>query len=155
MQKITLLILSFFLVGVLHANEQRVETPQYISYKIDSLSYEEVILLITNELQVNSFSIVYKIDIAKAMGEVAIATQERATLKYGISLGFCKPSLSYSLLKKAPVMLLYCPFSMVIYQTEESNDVTISFLKATQLSEEVDSRKLDAMIENIIIKSLE
>lgn len=155
MQKIALLTLCLLLGGVLHAKDQRIERATHISYRVDSTSYEELVLLITNELQVNSFSIVYKIDIAKAMKEVALAAEESSILKNGISLGFCRPSLSYSLLKKTPLMLLYCPFSMVIYQTEGSSDVSISFLKAPQLREEVDSSKLDAMIEDIIIKSLE
>lgn len=145
----------FLLAAVLHAGEGRTETSTHISYTVASMPFEEVLLRLSNELQVNAFSIVYEIDISKALSEVAAGAQEKSALKHGTSLGFCRPSLSYALLKKSAEMLLYCPFSMVIYQTEGSDAVTVSFLKAPQLSNAFDPQELDRMIEKVIIESLD
>lgn len=155
MQKVICTLLSLLFAAVLHAGDGRTETATHISYTVTSMSFDEVLLRISNELQVNAFSIVYEIDIAKALSEVADGAKERSTLKHGISLGFCRPSLSYALMKKSAEMLLYCPFSMVIYQTEGSDEVTVSFLKAPQLSKAFDPQELDRMIEKVITAGLD
>jgi len=149
-----LLLLLLFAAG-LHAGERRTESATHISYTVKGIPFAEVLLRISNELQINAFSIVYEIDIAKAMAEVAGGADETPPLKHGTSLGFCKPSLSYTLLKESAEMLLYCPFSLVIYQSAESGEVTVSFLKAPRLNGRVAPEKIDLMIEKVIAESLD
>ena len=155
MQTKIIFFLYLFLTGVLNAENIRTETPEYISYKVSDRSFEEVQLRISNELQVNAFNIVYEINIAKALEAVSKSLDKQPLLKNAISIGFCKPSVSYQLVAKSIDTLLYCPLKLVIFQPQDSSDITVSFLKTPKLSDQVDPKNVDEMIENIISSGLD
>ncbi|MDD2368022.1 MAG: DUF302 domain-containing protein [Sulfuricurvum sp.] len=155
MQAKIICILYFLLTGVLYAQTDRSETPESITYKVRDSSFEEVQLRLSNELQVNAFTIVYQINIAKALDGVAKSLEKQPLLKKGVSIGFCKPSTSYTLLEKSADALLYCPFKILIVETKDSQEVIISFLKAPRISTHIDPKELDAMIETIITSALD
>jgi uncharacterized protein (DUF302 family) len=155
MQTKIILLLSLFFTGALNSGEIRSETSEYISYKISDRSFEEVQLRINNELQINAFNIVFEVNIAKALQAVSDGLEKKPLLTNGISIGFCKASVSYQLMDKNINTLLYCPMKLVIFQPKENSDVTVSFLKTPKISDQVDPKNLDAMIENIITSALD
>ncbi|MDD2266759.1 DUF302 domain-containing protein [Sulfuricurvum sp.] len=153
----TKIIVLFCLVfaGVLNAETIRIETPEFISYRVSDISFEELQLRIGNELQVNGFNIVYEINIAKALEAVSKNLDQQSKLHNGISIGFCKPSVSYQLMNKSIDTLLYCPLKLVVFQVKENSEVTVSFLKAPKLNDQVDPKSMDAIIEKIITSALD
>ncbi|GEM_PF-2656867 len=155
MQTKIIFLLCLFFAEVLNAETIRTETPEYISYRVNDKSFEEVQLHISNELQVNAFNIVYEINIAKALETVSKSLEKQPLLKNAISIGFCKPSISYQLVDKSIDTLLYCPLKLVVFQSQDSSDITVSFLKTPKLSDKVDPKSMDEMIENVISSGLD
>ncbi|MFY9142501.1 hypothetical protein [Sulfuricurvum sp.] len=153
MQKI-ILILALFLNGMLCAESLRSETENSISYRVSDTSFEEVQLRINNELQVNAFNIAYEINIAKALSGVSKSMEHQPLIVKGVGIGFCKPSATYKMVEKSVDVLLYCPFRILIVETQKSPDITVSFLKNPRISEKIDPKELDEMIENIISSAL-
>lgn len=143
-----------FFAEVLYA-QSRTETPSTISYSVSNMSFEEVQLRISNELQVNAFNIVHEINIAKSLEAVSKSLDKPPLIEKAISIGFCKPSVSYTMLEKNIDALLYCPLKLLIFQAKDSPSISISFLKAPQLNEQIDPKKLDETIENIITSGLD
>lgn len=155
MQTKIIIFLCLFLAGVLNADNIRTETPEYVSYRVTDKSFEEVQLRISNELQINAFNIVYEINIAKALEAVSKSLEKQPLLQNAISIGFCKPSMSYQMVNKSIDTLLYCPLKLVIYQSKENSDITVSFLKSPNLSDQVDPKNIDATVAKIISTALD
>lgn len=155
MQTKIIFLLCLFFTGVLHAKTIRMETAEYISYRVNDRSFDEVQLRISNELQVNAFNIVFELNIAKALEAVSKSLEKQPLLQNAISIGFCKPSVSYQMVDKSIDTLLYCPLKLVIFQSKDSSEVTVSFLKTPKLSDQADPKKVDEMIEYIISSGLD
>lgn len=155
MQTKIIFILCLFLAEALNAETIRAETPEYISYRVNDKSFEEVQLRLNNELQINAFNIVYEINIAKALEAVSKSLEKQPLLQNAISIGFCKPSMSEQMVEKSIDTLLYCPLKLVMYQSKESSDIIISFLKTPKLNNQVDPKSVDVMVEKIISTALD
>lgn len=141
------LILIILLLNNLLAQVETEENDYFVKYKITEDSIETTYSLLKNELLANGYKIVYEGDFAKLTHEIGKLIEKKSNLKYSKKLAFCKSSITFRLLAENPDNILFCPFSLAVYQTKKQNYFNISYMKYKALKK--DEKMANEINENI------
>ena len=98
-----------------------ISTPTQIGYTTElALSFDEVIQLVTEELQKEGFGILTQADMQAAFQNKLGKDFRRYTI-----LGACNPGLAYQALNKDLEVGLLLPCNVIVYETEKGATVSI------------------------------
>ena len=98
MKKSFLLIL--FLCSFLSANYEIIENENLFLVKTHNTSFKENLLNLKDEINLQGFTILYELNLAKATNEVAQILEKKNILQEGINLGICKSSFTLQMVEE-------------------------------------------------------
>ena len=103
--------------------------------KETSLSFEEAVDKVKEELQKEDFGVLTEIDVGKTL-------REKLNIEYDnyIILGACNPSFAYKALQAEKELGLLLPCNVIVY--EEDGKVVVSFINPSDAFSIVDNQDL-------------
>lgn len=148
------LILFCFMVCTLSANYKIIENENLFSVKVESESFQEVLVNLKDEISFQGFIIVHELNLAKSTSNVAKALKQKAVLTNGINLLMCKSSFTLKMIQENPSNITYCPLGISVYEVK--NEVFISYKKYHKLNfDDKIFKEVNEKLKNLILKSLD
>ena len=78
MQKVSkIFLLTFVFLSFLKANYEIIESENLFVVKVDKVNFDEKLLSLKDEINFESFTIVYELNLAKATNEVAVLLEKK------------------------------------------------------------------------------
>lgn len=153
MKKIFFLI--FLLFSFLEADYKIIENENLFLVKIENSNFEEKLLNLKDEINFQGFVIVYELNLAKATNEVASILEKKGVLNKGINLGICKSSFTLEMLEENFNNINYCPLGLSVYKNSD-NSIYFSAKKYKPFKDgDKIAEKINKVLKNLILKSLE
>lgn len=152
---IKILLTIFLLSSFLRANYEIIENENIFLVKIDNRNFQENLLRLKDEINFEGFTIVYELNLAKSTNEVAVLLEKKGVLKEGINLGICKSSFTLQMVEENINNINYCPLGISVYQNSD-NSIYLSAKKyKTFKSGNKIADKINEVLKNLILKSLD
>lgn len=149
------LLFIFLLCSSLNAEYKIVEDENIFKVELKNSNFEESLANLKNQINFESFMLIYEINVAKATNETAIALNKKGVLEKGVNLGICKGSFALQMLEENFNNINFCPLGLSIYQ-DKNNMSYISYKKYKALNKsEKSADKINEILKDLIIKSLE
>ena len=97
----------------------------------------------------------YELNLAKSTNEVADILEKKGVLKEGINLGICKSSFTFQMVEENINNINYCPLGLSVYQNSKNeNFISYKKYKAFKSGDKI-AEKINEVLKNLILKSLE
>lgn len=153
MIKIILLFSTLFCF--IEANYEIIENENIFLIKTDNRDFQKNLLKLKDEINFEGFTIVYELNLAKSTNEVADILEKKGVLKEGINLGICKSSFTFQMVEENINNINYCPLGLSVYQNSKNeNFISYKKYKAFKSGDKI-AEKINEVLKNLILKSLE
>lgn len=149
------LLFIFLFCSSLSAEYKIIEDENIFKVELKNSNFEENLANLKSQINFESFMTIYEINVAKATNETATTLGKKEVLEKGINIGICKSTFALQMLEENPNNINFCPLSLSIYQ-DKNHMIYISYKKYKALkNSEKSASKINEILKDLIIKSLE
>ena len=149
------LLFIFLFYSSLSAEYKIIEDENIFKVELKNSNFEENLANLKSQINFESFMTIYEINVAKATNETATTLGKKEVLEKGINIGICKSTFALQMLEENPNNINFCPLSLSIYQ-DKNHMIYISYKKYKPLkNSEKSANKINEILKNLILKSLE
>lgn len=152
---IKILLTIFLLFSFSKASYEIIENENIFMLKMNNTNFQENLLRLKDEINFEGFTIVYELNLAKSTNEVAVVLEKNGVLKNGINLGICKSSFTLQMVEENINNINYCPLGLSVYQNSDSSIYLSAKKYKTFKDGNKIAEKINEVLKNLILKSLD
>jgi uncharacterized protein (DUF302 family) len=150
-----ILLLFFTLLCFLKADYEVINNENLFVVKVDKANFDELLLILKDEINFEGFTTVYELNLSKATNEVAVLLEKKGVLEKGINLGICKSSFTLQMVEENFNNINYCPLGISVYKNSD-NSIYLSAKKYKTFKDgDKIADKINEVLKGLIIKSLD